>query len=79
MKKPKIDKNTNIQELIATDPEMNEVLYKYGLYCGNCFAAGYDTVEEGARTHGLQDEEIEELLEELNKKTKLKNTQKQHS
>jgi len=79
MKKPKIDKNTNIQELIATDPEMNEVLYEYGLYCGNCFAAGYDTVEEGARTHGLQDEEIEELLEELNKKTKLKNTQKQHS
>ncbi len=79
MKKPKIDKNTNIQELIATDPEMNEVLYEYGLYCGNCFAAGYDTVEEGARTHGLQDEEIEELLEELNKKTKLKNAQKQHS
>jgi hybrid cluster-associated redox disulfide protein len=68
MKQKKIDKDTNIQALIEDDPAMNEILYEYGMYCGNCFAAGYDSLEEGARTHGLEDDEIEELLGELNKK-----------
>ncbi|AKM81204.1 MAG: hypothetical protein UT13_C0001G0243 [Candidatus Pacebacteria bacterium GW2011_GWF2_38_9] len=66
----KIDKNSNIAELIGENPELNDVLYEYGLYCGNCFAAGYDTLEAGAQMHGLETEEIEELIQELNKKTK---------
>lgn len=68
MKNDKINKNTGIEELIESDPEMNDVLYEYGLYCGNCFAAGWDTLEEGAKMHGLEDDEIEELIQELNKK-----------
>jgi hypothetical protein len=32
MSQIKIDKNTNIEELIESNPEMNEVLYEYGLY-----------------------------------------------
>lgn len=72
MKKIKIDKDTNIAELIEADPEMNDVLYEYGLYCGNCYAAGYDTLEAGAKTHGLEDDEIEELIQELNKKSGVK-------
>ncbi len=68
MNKQKIDKNTNIAELIERDPELNEVLYEYGLYCGNCYAAGYDNLEDGARIHGLEEDEIEELIQELNKK-----------
>jgi hybrid cluster-associated redox disulfide protein len=69
MSKIKIDKDTNIAELIEQNPEMNDVLYEYGLYCGNCYAAGYDTLEAGAMSHGLEDEEIEELIQELNKKS----------
>lgn len=68
----KIGKDTGIEEIIEGNPEMNEVLYEYGLYCGNCFAAGWDTLEEGAKMHGLEDEEIEELIEELNKKAAVK-------
>lgn len=63
-----VDKDTAIEALIETSPEMNDVLYEYGLYCGNCFAAGWDTLEEGAKMHGLEDDEIEELIQELNKK-----------
>jgi len=72
MKKNRIDKNTNIAELIEQNPEMNDVLYEYGLYCGNCYAAGYDTLESGAMSHGLEEEEIEELIQELNKKAESK-------
>lgn len=67
--KNKIDKNTNIAELIEENPDLNDVLYEYGLYCGNCFAAGFDNLEEGAKIHGLEDDEIEELIQELNKKS----------
>lgn len=66
-KKLAIDKETAIEDLIEENPEMNDVLYEYGLYCGNCFAAGWDTLEEGAKMHGLEDDEIEELIQELNK------------
>ena len=66
-KKLQIDKDTAIEDLIEENPEMNDVLYEYGLYCGNCFAAGWDTLEEGAKMHGLEDDEIEELIQELNK------------
>lgn len=69
MKKIKIDKNTNIQELIEADPEMNDVLYEYGLYCGGCAVADFDTLEAGAMSHGLEEDEIEALIQELNKKS----------
>lgn len=69
MSQDKIDKNTNIEDLLESYPEANEVLYEYGLYCGNCFAAGFDNIEDGAKMHGLEDDEIEELVEELRKKT----------
>lgn len=72
MKKTKIDKNTNIAELIENDPEMNEILYEYGLYCGGCAVAGFDTLEVGAMSHGLEEDEIEELIQELNKKAGVK-------
>ncbi len=68
MKTKQINKETSIEELIESNPEMNDVLYEYGLYCGNCFAASWDTLEEGAKMHGLEDDEIEELIQELNKK-----------
>jgi len=69
MKKNKIDKDTNIAELIEQNPESNDVLYEYGLYCGGCAVAGFDTLEAGAMAHGLEDDEIEELIQELNKRS----------
>ncbi len=72
MQNNQIGKETSIEELVELDPEMNDVLYEYGLHCGNCFAAGFDTLEEGAKMHGLEDDEIEELIQELNKKAESK-------
>jgi hybrid cluster-associated redox disulfide protein len=72
MQNNQIGKETSIEELVEMDSEMNDVLYEYGLHCGNCFAAGFDTLEEGAKMHGLEDDEIEELIQELNKKAESK-------
>lgn len=64
----KINKNTSIGDLIEENPDLNDVLYEYGLYCGNCFAASFDTLEEGAKLHGLEDDEIDELVQALNQR-----------
>ena len=68
--KKKIDKNSNIAEILEENPELNDTFYEYGLYCGGCPMMNLDNIEQGAKIHGLEDDEIEELIQELNKKNK---------
>ena len=63
----KIDKSMNLGELISSYPKLGEVLANdYGLHCVNCFAAGFDTLEEGAKIHGFDDKDIKEMVKKLN-------------
>ncbi len=64
--KIKVTKETNLGELVFRHPEAAEVLLDYGLHCVGCVANGFDSVEAGARVHGYNDEEIEEMLERVN-------------
>ncbi|MBD3365880.1 DUF1858 domain-containing protein [candidate division WWE3 bacterium] len=61
-----ITKNTNIAKILEEHPETAEIFMKYGLHCVGCMAAGFDSLEQGAKTHGLSDETVEELVEDLN-------------
>ena len=70
MKSKKIDKNINIAELIDRVPESMEVMMEYGLGCVGCMAAGGESLEEGAKAHGLSDKEVEEIVKEINKRIK---------
>ena len=66
--KIKIDRKMNLAELVMDHPELAQVLNEdYGLHCVNCFAAGFDTLEEGAKIHGYDDKDIEKMVERLNK------------
>ncbi len=65
--KIKITKETNIAELVNNHPDAVEVLTAFGLHCVGCFASAFDTIGEGAEIHGMIDEEIEEMLEEVNR------------
>ncbi len=65
----KIDRKMNIGELVAKHPELAQVLSEdYGLHCAGCFAASFDTLEQGAKVHGFDDKEIEEMISRLEKK-----------
>lgn len=48
-------------------PRTAEVLFKYGLHCLGCAVSEEETLEEGARAHGMTDEEIEKMVSEINK------------
>lgn len=63
----------NLGELIELYPVLVPVLLEdYGLHCAGCFAASFDTLEEGAKVHGFSDEEIDKLVKKLNNVLKKK-------
>jgi len=64
----KIGRKMNLAELVTVYPELVNVLMEdYGLHCVSCFAAGFDTLEEGAKIHGYDDKDIEKMVSRLNK------------
>jgi hybrid cluster-associated redox disulfide protein len=68
MKKPikRVTKKTNIAKLVYEHPETVEVFMDYGLHCVGCPASGADSLEAGAKIHGLADKEIVELVGRVN-------------
>lgn len=62
-----LDRNANIAEVVFKYPEIVEIFAAFGLHCSNCFASQFDTISEGAKLHGMIDEEIDEMIEEANK------------
>lgn len=60
----KITKNMKIEEVIKKYPQTTEVFAKYDFHCIGCFAASFESIEQGAVAHGI---DVEELIEELNK------------
>lgn len=72
----KITKQTTLGELIQSYPAAVPVLLKWGLHCLGCPVSAMETIEQGALGHGLKEEEIEKLIEELNQAIK-KETKKE--
>ncbi|MEW6408011.1 MAG: DUF1858 domain-containing protein [Patescibacteria group bacterium] len=63
----KITKSQTISEIIKKYPQTIEIFFKYGLHCIGCAISANETLEEGARGHGLTDKEIAKILREINK------------
>jgi hybrid cluster-associated redox disulfide protein len=62
----KVTKRTLIQEIIDNNPRAIEIMLRYGLHCVGCMAAAGETLEEGAKAHGMKDKEIERMVSEIN-------------
>ncbi len=61
-----ITKEMNISEVVARWPETRMVLSEYNLHCVGCHASSFDTLEAGAKVHGMSDEEIKQMVDDLN-------------
>lgn len=64
--KPKITKDMNLGQVVFDYPQLAEVLLDFGLHCVGCFASSFDTIEMGAKVHGMTNEEIDEMIVRLN-------------
>ena len=47
-------------------PRAVELLADYGLHCSSCALNEYDSIEIGVSRHGMSEEEMTEMLEEIN-------------
>jgi hybrid cluster-associated redox disulfide protein len=61
-----VTKEMTFGELIKKVPKAGAILAAYGLHCIGCHIATIETLEQGARAHGLSDEDIKRMVMELN-------------
>jgi hybrid cluster-associated redox disulfide protein len=66
-----ISKEDNLKEAIAKNPETGYVLASSGLHCVGCHSAAYESIEDGCKAHGMDDEKIEELIKKANERIKV--------
>lgn len=59
----KITKHMSLGEVIKKYPETAEVFFKHGMHCLGCAAAVFETIEDGAKAHGI---DVNKLVEDLN-------------
>jgi len=70
IEKGPITKETNINEIVGKYPGTIEVFFKHGFYCIGCQAAAFESLEQGAKAHGMGDELIEQMVKEMNETIK---------
>jgi len=63
MAKKKISKEMTFAELIVENKNAADKLAERGLFCGGCPMAQFETIENGAKAHGV---DVDELIKELN-------------
>lgn len=63
----KVTRESNIADIVYKYPAAAQVLTDFGLHCVGCFASSFDTIEQGAQIHEMDEEEVDELIEEINK------------
>ena len=61
----KISKKTNIAKVVEKCPDSVEIMMEYGMGCVGCAMASGESLEEGAKAHGLTDKEIDKMVEEI--------------
>ena len=67
--KAKITKDILILDLVEQNTDLAEVLTEeYGFHCVGCMAASMETLEQGALVHGMTEDQIDKMVEDLNKR-----------
>jgi hybrid cluster-associated redox disulfide protein len=61
-----ITRNMLLGEVVRKHPEAAMVMLRRGMHCMLCGMAAHETIEQGARAHGIGEKEIEKLLREMN-------------
>ena len=55
-----------IGDVVKKHPQAAEVFLEYGLHCVGCHVSYWETIEEGARGHGMNEEEIDMMVRDAN-------------
>ncbi len=59
----KINKDMTFNEVLDMGPEVVQVFVRYNMGCIGCAAAKFESIEQGAKAHGIN---LDDLLRDLN-------------
>jgi hybrid cluster-associated redox disulfide protein len=59
-----ITKDIKIEEVVTQYPETMMVFMKHGLHCVGCHVSAFESVEDGAKAHGI---DVDALVSDLNR------------
>ena len=62
-----ITRDMTLGEVIRKYPASAAVMMEYGLHCIGCHVAEWETIEQGCQAHGLSKEDLDKLMDDLNK------------
>ena len=63
---PTVTKDMILAEVVAKWPEAAQVMLDYGLHCVGCGISEVDSIEAGCLVHGMEEEEMDQLLRDIN-------------
>ncbi|MBN2157851.1 MAG: DUF1858 domain-containing protein [Spirochaetes bacterium] len=66
MSDDKIKKEMTFGDLLRQFPKAGPILSGYGLHCIGCHIAVSETIEQGARAHGMDEGMIQKMMQDLN-------------
>jgi len=62
-----ISKTMLISEIVDEHPDIVPEIMSRGMHCVGCGASAFETLEEGFMMHGMDPEDIDKTISELNK------------
>lgn len=62
-----ITEDMTFGEVLEEHPETAQVMMSHGLHCTGCHMAGNETIKQGAKSHGMTDQQIVTMVDEMNK------------
>lgn len=63
-----ISKDMTFGELLKKFPKAAPIIAGFGLHCVGCHIGIHETIEEGARAHGMSVPDLTRMMQELNQK-----------
>jgi hybrid cluster-associated redox disulfide protein len=67
-----ISKDMTIQQIVGEHPEAVRVFFQHGLMCVGCAAARFESLDQGAKAHGI---DADVLVADLNAFVQAQTTQ----
>lgn len=62
----RVKKSDLIADIVKCFPKVAEILARHDLHCSTCFMSQIETLELGAKVHGMTEGEIDKLVKEIN-------------
>ncbi len=61
-----VTKQMTVGEVVRKYPEAIPVILGHGLHCVGCNVSYWETLEQGARGHGMTEEQLNKMVEDIN-------------